>query len=133
YRAAILESESVLLDAMRFVETRPVALGVVETAAGYSWSSYRHHVGLSGDAGVQDHPLYWALGNTPFDRQAAYRALIEVPLPAPTVDVLERALQGGWAVGSPSFIRHIKPLSGRRVSRAQPGRPRGRSNSGGPR
>lgn len=131
FRAAILEPESALLDAMRFVETRPVVLGGVESPAGYSWSSYRHHVGLSADAAVQDHPLYWALGNTPFERQAAYRALVEAPLPAVTVDELERALKGGWAVGSVSFKSRIEPVSGRRVSRARPGRPRGRPESGG--
>lgn len=127
YRAALLEPETMFLDALRYVEARPVTCGVVEWPQDYAWSSYRHHVGLASDPAIEDHPVYWALGNTPFDRQAAYRARAQQPLSSAVADGFERALRGGWVVGSPEFVRRISLSCPRRPVRAQPGRPRRRS------
>ena len=124
YRAAILEPETAFLDALRYVEWRPVTVRVVESPEAYTWSSYRHHVGLGSVTGIQEHPLYWALGNTPYERQAAYRELAQSPLSDQSVVQLEAALRGGWVVGSPAFLRKIEPECARRPARARAGRPR---------
>ncbi len=131
YRAAILEPETAFLDALRYVEARPVAVGSVESPEDYAWSSCRHHVGLVQDPGVQDHGLYWALGNTPFERQAAYRALAHTPLSPERAAEFERGLRGGWVIGTPAFVRHIEPLCVRRPTQARAGRPRTRTSSAG--
>ena len=48
---------------------------MVRDAGAFRWSSYAHHAGLVIDPLITDHPLYWALGNTPFARHEAWRAL----------------------------------------------------------
>lgn len=131
YRAAILEPETAFLDALRYVEVRPVAVGSVESPEDYAWSSCRHHVGLAQDSGVQDHALYWALGNTPFERQATYRTLVHTPLSPQRTAELERGLRGGWVIGSPAFVRQIEPLCVRRPERARAGRPRTPASNAG--
>lgn len=63
---------------------------------------------------------YWALGNTPFERERAYAALLAEPLPAAHVDRLIRSLSGGWPCGSEAFLRDVESLH------ARPSRPRPR-------
>jgi putative transposase len=124
YRAAILEPESAFLGAMQFVETQPVRAGLVAAAEDYRWSSFRHHAGLASDPMLQDHTLYWALGNTPFERQVAYRAAVHAGLAQAAVARFDKALAGGWVVGSDSFVRSIAPQCARRPAPGRAGRPR---------
>jgi len=124
YRAALLEPEAELIAAQRYVESQPVRAGLVATPEEYRWSSCRHHVGLAADPALSDHPLYWALGNTPFERQAAYRNLLHQGVGSDWAIRLERALTGGWVLGSRTFVDQIAPLCRRRPQRSQAGRPR---------
>jgi putative transposase len=124
FRAAPLEAERELLPALRHVEWQPVARGLVAAAEGYRWSSAAHHLGLAPDPHLQPHALYWALGNTPFERQAAYRAFLQAGPGSDEAQRYGRALAGGWLVGSVEFERGVAPLTQRRLRPARPGRPR---------
>jgi putative transposase len=73
YRACVIESERYLFACSRYIEMNPVRAGLVADPAEYRWSSYAHHVGLQPEPIIVEHPLIWSLGNTPFERQAAYR------------------------------------------------------------
>ena len=73
---------------------------------------------------LQDHTLYWALGNTPFERQIAYRAAVHAGLAQAEVTRFDKALAGGWVVGSDAFVRSIEPQCARRPVPARAGRPR---------
>lgn len=124
YRAALLEPDAELISALRYVESQPVHAGLVAVPEEYRWSSCRQHVGLASDPGLADHPLYWALGNTPFERQAAYRTFLHHGVSNAEAKRLERALTGGWVLGSKAFVRQIAPMCSRRPERSQAGRPR---------
>ena len=78
YRATVIEGERYFLLASRVVEMCAGARADSSSAPeDYRWSSYRHHIGLTLDSLITDHPLYWSLGNTPFERQRAYRELCD--------------------------------------------------------
>jgi putative transposase len=77
---------------------------------------------------ITDHPLYWALGNTPFDREAAYRGLVEQGVDEGDVEVLTEATLKGWAIGSEKFKSALEKQTQRRVTKAKRGRPAGRAN-----
>jgi putative transposase len=124
YKAAVIESEQYLMMCNQYIEQHPVRAGIVAAAADYPWSSCPHHVGTRHDSLVTDHALYWALGNTPFDREAAYRILIEQPLSSKDVDVLREAAAKGWALGSDKFKAQLEKQAGRRVNPEKRGRPR---------
>ena len=123
YRATVVEGGAQLLEAMVFVDQAPVREGATPAALSAS-SSARQHVGLSAEYPLTDAPAFWALGNTPFDRCAAYRAMLEEPLGPERVERLAAGVQRGWAVGSPAFLGLLHQLSSRRVEPRPRGRPR---------
>lgn len=121
YRATIVEADRYLLACMRYIEMNPVRAGLCEQPATFIWSSHRHHVGLASDPGVVDHSVYWALGNTPFERQLAYQRLFEQPVADDELTLIRRATHGGWLLGSDAFAAGLRVP--RRPVRRQPGRP----------
>lgn len=126
YRAAIVEPGAAFLAALHYLEAQPVRAGHAAAPADYPWSSHRHHAGLVVDPAVRVHALVWALGNTPFERQAAHRGAVEAGVDAVQAAQFERALAGGWALGSEPFVKRIEPLCSRRPRPGRPGRPRTR-------
>lgn len=124
FRCTVIEPERYLVDCMRYVELNPARAGLVADASGYPWSSLGHHLGLRSDVLVTDHAQFWALGNTPFERQARYRQACAGPLDEAWVDKLRHATQRGWPVGSPAFIEALGRLTARRLARRPVGRPR---------
>lgn len=124
FRAAPLEAESEFLPALRFLEWQPVLQRFAVAPEGYRWSSAAHHVGLGPDVHLQPHALYWALGNTPFERQAAHRAYLQQGPASDEIQRYARALAGGWLVGTGEFERQLEPFGLRRLRPARPGRPR---------
>ncbi len=124
YRATVIEGERFFLLASRVVELAPVRNGLVAAAEDYRWSSYRHHIGLTVDSLITDHPLYWALGNTPFERQRAYRELCEQPFDERETNQLMQATLKGWVLGSDTYRDWASRTANRRVSPLPRGRPR---------
>lgn len=123
YRATIIESEQYFLLCSRYIESNPLRAGLVSAAEDYPWSSIAHHVGVKSDPLITDHPVYWALGNTPFDREANYKALLDLGLSQREVDALTQATLKGWPLGSDRFKAALAQQLSRRVVPAKRGRP----------
>jgi putative transposase len=94
----------------------PVHRGLVESAEEWPWSSAAHHGGRKRIPGLTEHPLFWRIGNTPFEREANYRQVLQAPSAELESQQLERAALHGWALGSPEFIESIARIAPRRVS-----------------
>lgn len=117
YRAAAFEQASWGLRAMLHVEAEGVP----------GWGSGAQHAGglpSRGGLAVQSLPAYWALGNTPFDREAAYRRAMQEGLDPGSRGALESALRGGWLLGSPAFVEQQGSQVARPVLPRAKGRPR---------
>ena len=54
------------------IESLPVFAGLAGAAPEWVWSSVRHHLGRQRDPLIAEHTAYWALGNTPFERELAH-------------------------------------------------------------
>jgi putative transposase len=124
YRATLIESERYLLACMVYIDLNPVRAGMVAQARDHPWSSHGHHIGIRQDRWITPHPLYWALGNTPFAREAAYAALVAAGLQATDLKSLTDSALKAWALGSEEFVTALQRQTGRRVQAAKPGRPR---------
>ncbi|ABR90434.1 Uncharacterized conserved protein [Janthinobacterium sp. Marseille] len=123
YKATVVDAERYLMTCCRYIETNPVRGGLAAAAGDYPWSSYQHHIGLKSDPIITDHPLYWALGNTPFEREAAYKASIEQGLSAAEIAAVSDATLKGWALGSEQYKLSLEKQTQRRIRQVKRGRP----------
>ncbi len=133
FRATVLESARYLLDAMAFIEGHAWRLGLVPDPLAEGpqvLSSLGQHLNRRTDPIVTDHAGFWALGNTPFDREAVWRERLLQGVPAQVVQALVHASTKGWALGSEAFLADLARRSAqatpspRRLQPARRGRPR---------
>ncbi|APW43940.1 transposase [Rhodoferax saidenbachensis] len=123
YRSTLLQTDRYLLACMAYMDLNPVRAGLVVQARDYAWSSYGHYAGLRSDRLVTPHPLVWALGNTPFAREAAYAELVQSGIsPVQQAALTDSALRG-WALGEADFVAQLQKQTLRRVSKSTAGRP----------
>jgi putative transposase len=120
FRATVIEPERHLLTCMRYVEQPFAEESDLERA---HWSSAPHHMGERSDSCVSDHREYWLLGNTPFDREAAYRELSQRALTSIELKLISDAALKGWPIGSPSFLDKLSSSTDRRLAPLPRGRP----------
>ncbi|HWX02745.1 transposase [Collimonas sp.] len=123
YRATVIDSERYFMLCSCYIDQNPVRAGITSTPGEYPWSSYLHHVGVKPDPLVTDHALYWALGNTPFDREAAYKEMAEQALTSEQSKQLMDATNKGWPLGSDVFKAKLEKQGAVRVRPARRGRP----------
>lgn len=123
FKTSLVEPERYFMLCCRFVESNPVRSQLTAEPADYAWSSYGHHAGVRPDPVITDHALFWALGNTPFQREAAYIDLSRPPLPAADLAAIEAALLKGWPLGSDAFKSDLQARARRQVLPAKRGRP----------
>jgi putative transposase len=124
FKATVIDPDRYFMIGSRYIELQPVLEGLAGAAPDYAWSSCAHHVGAKPDPLITDHQSYWALANTPFGREAAYRGLIEQALTAEEIAVVRAAESKGWALGTEQFKAALEKTGQRRVSPAKRGRPR---------
>ena len=127
YRATVLQAGSRLLEAMLFIDGHGQRSGLGPEPQDHPWSSARHHLGLWRDPLVIEGPAWWALGNTPFEREAAYRQRLAEGLPLGRAVALADAVRKGWAVGDAGFLADLQ----QRIARPVQARPRGRPRKPG--
>ncbi len=128
YRSTVVETDRYLLACMRYIDLNPVRGGLVSDPAIFRWSSHAHHIGQRADPLITEHAGYWALGNTPFERQVAYRRLFEDDQDPEEVAAIRYATHHGWALGQDAFVKNMAANAGRRTLPAKAGRPRKSSN-----
>ena len=125
FRATVVQAGVALLDAMLFIDHHPVRTGAVLVAQDHAWSSARQHLGLQRDKLITEAGAWWALGNTPFEREAAYRRLLDDGLPAARAAQLADAQRKGWPVGDPQFLADLAQQTKRPLQPRPRGRPAG--------
>jgi putative transposase len=126
YRSTLVDPDWGLA-CSRYIDTLAYRLGLSDSPESYPWSSA---VVWLGQSSSEQHwrlnPLaaYWALANTPFERQSAYRALLlEQPLFPAAVQRLDAAVEKGWPLGEAPWLAQIRAFLPRRVEPLPRGRP----------
>ena len=123
YRSTLIETERYLLACMVYIDLNPVRAGLARDASDYPWSSHGHYAGLHSNRMLTPHPLFWALGNTPFSREAAYAELVHAGTSMEQQQALTQSALNGWALGSDGFIAELRKYTDRRLVPNHPGRP----------
>jgi putative transposase len=123
FRTALVDAVHYLLACSRYLELAPVAAQLASGPLEYCWSSYAHHAGVRADPLVTDHMLYWGLGNTPFQREAAYTELVQQGYGSDEGELIGSALAKGSPVGSHAFKADLEKKTQRQILPAKRGRP----------
>ncbi len=89
----------------RFIELNPVRAGLESRAEDCKNTSYQSHIGGKGEAWLTDHPNFWRLGNTPFERQLAWAAFVREGAPHHEDLVIAEHLIRSRPWVSPEFIK----------------------------
>ena len=123
YKSTLIQTERYLLACMVYIDLNPVRAGMVGQARDYAWSSHAHYIGLRTDKLITPHALFWALGNTPFAREAAYAELVQAGISDAQRAALTDSALRGWALGESDFVKKLQAMTPRRVSKTTAGRP----------
>lgn len=123
YRSTLIQAERYLLACMAYIDLNPVRAGLVAHPRDYPWSSYGHYSGQRMDKRITPHPLVWALGNTPFAREAAYADMVQAGISLVQQTALTDSALSGWALGEPDFVAELQKRTERRVAKSSAGRP----------
>jgi len=130
FRAGVVQDGAHTLQGLLLVDGAACRHGLAASPQTSRWSSAPHRLGLCRDPLVTDPPEFWRLGNTPFEREAAYAAQLGQGLGDAQVRHIEHAATSGWAIGSPQFLAGIEQQLGRPVRPRARGRPPRRAAGG---
>jgi len=124
FRSSLVQDEVYLTRCYRYIEMNPVRAGVVALPSMYRWSSHAANARGEPSAIVVPHEQYLRLGRTRESRLCAYAALFGKELTESELIEIREAMCGGFALGSPEFVRRVEAALGRPAQRRSPGRPR---------
>lgn len=124
YRSTLVDSQSFLLDCIRYIEENPVRLGLVNQAHDYLWSSAKAHRMGELDHVLSDHILFKALGNSREERIQAFASFCDRELDAERLKLIQHAAHTGWPLGSERFKDELEHFSQCRARPLPRGRPR---------
>jgi len=117
YKATLIDAENYLLTCYRYIELNPVrAKDLVDHPSKYPWSSYRYNALGEENPVIVPHEEYLRLGNSPAERQAAYRALFKSRISDRTLEEIRQATNKAWVLGSNHFKEKIETQLNRQVS-----------------
>ena len=123
FRTSVIDPVQYFLPCMRYIELQPVRVQQAGSAVDYPWSSHAHHAGVRPDTLITDHARYWELGNTPFQREAAYIALAQQGLSMDELAAIDDAVLKGGTLGSHAFKAALEKKTRRQILPAKRGRP----------
>jgi putative transposase len=116
FRCAVVEPGAMRLAVLQLIDGLSESVGV---------GSASHRTGGPRQQVVCDPPEIWSLGNTPFEREAAYRSLVAKGLAPALAASLRHSALGGWALGSAAFVAELSQQTDRPPRPRPRGRPQG--------
>lgn len=123
FRTSVIDPDAYFLPCVHYIELLPVRQQLSFDAADYPWSSYGHHAGIRPDPLITDHARYWALGNTPFQREAAYLDLVQQGAGADELAAIDGAVAKGAPLASHAFKVALEHKTRRAILPPKRGRP----------
>ncbi|HEX4843242.1 MAG TPA: hypothetical protein VFV57_06185 [Limnobacter sp.] len=127
FKSTVVQPGPRALKACLFVEQLAMREAGASDLATYPWSSFAAHAGVVNEPWLTDLPMYWQMGNTPFERQTRYRQFSEQGASAAEHADLQACLHKGWLWSDDAFCVQVQDLANRSVRPRARGRPRGQA------
>ena len=106
--------------AVRYIERNPVRAGIVRKAEDYPWSSAKAHIRRKPDKVLTEFYLSSVIKD--------WRSYLQEEEREEDIDLLRKHERSGQPLGSNGFITKIEQLTGRKLRKKKPGRPKKRKN-----
>ena len=116
YKACLVDSESYVLQCLRYIDLNPVRARMTDDPLAYTWSSCATHCGQREDALLTPHPAYTALAATTPDRTKAYHRLVHEALADDDLATIRAYLQQQRALGRDDFRAMVEAKTQRFAS-----------------
>lgn len=129
YKSSLIDSASYLLTCYRYVELKPMYLGLANEPGEYPWSSFNFHTYCADSELIKDHRLYQQLGKTNRERGQAYRGLFRYAFDNRLLDYIAETVKLGQVLGGDAFKERIEKIANQRVRPLKRGRPRKTTNT----
>ncbi|MFS2213295.1 transposase [Telluria sp. Tellsp104] len=123
FRTSLIDPDAYFLACIRYIELNPLRSQLAFDPLDYPWSSYAHHAGVRPDPLITDHAKYWELGNTPFQREAAFIELAQQGMSGQELDTINAAVLKGAPLGTHAFKVELEHKTKRQILPAKRGRP----------
>jgi putative transposase len=124
FKASLIDSETYLLEVMRYIELNPVRAFMVESPEEYQWSSFKHNTGQLAMASIIEHSAFVGLGRTLAESRIFYLKGFNQVLSQKAVKKITAAWLTGTPLGNERFELKIEETLSKRVGLARKGRPR---------
>lgn len=124
YKSSLIDSDAYLLTCYRYVELKPMYLGLANEPGEYPWSSFNYHTSLIESELIKDHRLYLELGKTDRERVQAYRKLFRYAFDNRLLEYIAETVKLGQVLGGDAFKDRIEKIANQRVRPLKRGRPR---------
>jgi len=121
---SLVDPDDALLACMRYIDSHAQRSGLCADAGEYAWSSCAHHLGHRRDPLIVDHARFWALGNTPFEREGAFRTFLDEGVSAREALAISQATRRGWPIAGAAGQGRLTAQLGRDTAPRPRGRPR---------
>ncbi len=123
FKASLVDTETYFLRCCRYLECNPLRAQMIVHPGDYRWSSYRFHAHGVADKLLSTHEQFERLGETPEERQRAYRELFRVELDAKDLGEIRDTVNRGWPLGGERFKDEIEKAPKCAVRPPKRGRP----------
>lgn len=124
FKSCLVQSETYLLNVMRYIELNPVRAALTQRPEDCRWSSIHMHLARTDDPLITPHPLYLALGQNPIERARHYRSWLDAGIAPDELSQLRNYAQQERVLGNDRFQRMVEITLGRPTAVRPRGRPR---------
>lgn len=95
FHSAVVDSETYLLEVMRYMDLNPVRAAIARRPSEYEWTSYRRYAGGDADDVITSHHIYENLGKQDRKRQRVYAEFVEEGIGRPSPGYAHSIFIGG--------------------------------------
>ncbi len=124
FKSSPIQASEYLLSCCRYVDMKPVRLGLVDKPDQYSWSSCKYKMGTEILGWLDMDPFYQSLGRTRVQRSIRYEEWLNAPVTEKEMNTIRYAVRRGQVTANPKYTEILSERFGRNLSLRGPGRPR---------
>lgn len=126
YKASLIDSDRYVIACYRYIELNPIRARMTDNAATWPWSSCAANLGMTANQQLplSPHPSWLALAQTPIERAAIYRRMLDQAVPPETLEQIRLYLQQQRAWGRDDFRTMIEAKTRRFAGTRPAHRPR---------